>query len=114
MGRLDLSAKQGETLDETITLYGGNEAEEDPLNLTGATVEAVLEPYDLGENGPVTLVVGNGLTIVGEPTAGQVRLVQAIEASLFDVGLGHWYVKVTNAAGAVSYPRSGKLTIGRA
>jgi hypothetical protein len=113
VGRLDLSAKQGETLDELVTLYSGNEAEEDPLNLTGSTVEAVLEPYDVGENEPITLVVGNGLTIVGEPTAGQVRMVKLIEASLFDVGLGHWYVKVTTAAGAVSYPRSGKLTIGR-
>lgn len=109
--RLDLLVAQGETLDVTLTLYS-DEAESVPRDLTGSTLEAVLEPYNLGENAAVALVAGNGLTIA-EPKNGQVRVVKAISAAVFDVGLGHWYLKRTDAAGRVTYPRSGKLVVGR-
>lgn len=110
--RLDLSAALGETLDKTITLYS-DDAETTPLDLTGSTLEAVLEPYNLGENAPLALTAGgHGLTIA-EPKNGQVRLVQVIDPSKFDVGLGHWFLKRTDATGVVTYPRSGRLTIGR-
>lgn len=107
--RLDLSGALGETLEETVTLFS-DEAETHPLDLTGWTIEVVLEPNTLGENPPVKLV--GGLSIP-ERKNGQVLIAQALTPTTFDVGLGHWFMRATNPSGAVSYPKSGRLTIGK-
>lgn len=97
-------------LNATVSLFS-DEAETEPLDLTGYTVEVVLEPASLGENGPVTLT--GGLGFPAGRKGGEVQIFQAIDTPTFDVGLGHWFMKLADATGKVTYPFSGKLIVGR-
>ncbi len=109
--RVDITVAIGQTLDFWVPLFV-DEEETEPYDLTGATVEVYLEPYDLGENPPLHLTSGGGLHIPEGP-GGVFRITYPIEPDEFDVGLGRWYTKLTDITGRVSYPRSGRFTVGR-
>lgn len=106
-GSYDVYALAGETLVIPFSFYE-DDALTEPFDLTGYAIQVVLMVPSWGENAPITLTPGSGLTVVDNP--GLVTLV--VETAGWPVGRGRWSMQLIDSSRVVSYPLRGYLFVG--
>ena len=99
----DISVLAGQTLFEQFDFFQ-DDALTVPFNLTGYTLQVVIQPPTLGEDATVT--IGPAIDAVN----GTVQI--QCDTTGWKVGRGSWYMKATDSDINISYPLRGVLYVG--